>query len=50
MANSNRSSSPGTRLRAAVEAEHPLQMVGTITAHQQKTLDSLFAASKEGKT
>ena len=30
--NSNSSSTPGARLRAAVEQEHPLQIVGTINA------------------
>ena len=40
MANSNPSSSPGTRLRAAVEAERPLQMVGAITAYAARMAEA----------
>ena len=40
MANRYPSSSPGTRLRAAVEAERPLQMVGAITAYAARMAEA----------
>ena len=52
MANNDEAASPGARLRAAVEAERPLQVAGAITGYagrmaQATGFRALFAASKD---
>jgi methylisocitrate lyase len=54
MANNDEAASPGARLRAAVEAERPVQVAGAITAYagrmaQATGFRALFTASKDHK-